>query len=113
MTCTHICCHGIAKNISCIFVFISDVTVFIIVHNKCTLRNFSFVFVTVICTSPKICLRFVVVFCMRHRTLCYPGTTEVSVTTRACVSMASTPRLLEGVERLLVCQRRDKLLEAY
>ncbi|ONM51624.1 40S ribosomal protein S18 [Zea mays] len=46
-------------------------------------------------------------------TLCYPGTTEVSVTTRACVSMASTPRLLEGVERLLVCQRRDKLLEAY
>jgi hypothetical protein len=39
----------------------------------------------------------------------YLGTTVVCVTTGASVSVASTPRLLAGGERLLVCPRRDKL----
>jgi hypothetical protein len=37
------------------------------------------------------------------------GTTVVCVTTGASVSVASTPRLLAGVERPLVSPRSDKL----
>jgi hypothetical protein len=59
--------------------------------------------------------RSVLLLCLSYdtKTLCYPGTTVVCVTTGACVFVASTPRPPGGVERLSVCQRRDKLLEAY
>jgi len=44
---------------------------------------------------------------------CFAGTTVVCVTTGASVSVASTLRLLAGVERLLVSPRSDKLAAAY
>jgi hypothetical protein len=44
---------------------------------------------------------------------CFAGTTVVCVTTGASVSVASTLRLLAGVERLSVSPRSDKLAVAY
>ena len=44
---------------------------------------------------------------------CFAGTTVVFVTTGASVSVASTLRLLAGVERLSVSPRSDKLAAAY
>lgn len=113
----YVYCPGIVENISCSFLFVSAVHVF---HNCAPPMSLwwklgPFVLETVICSSHGICLWFEDLFCccVRYMTqpLCCPGTTVVCVTTGACVSVVSTPRPLGGVERLLVCQRRDKILE--
>jgi hypothetical protein len=121
LACTHIYCHSIVEIISCIFLFVSAVHVFlfIIVHSLCLCGENLFIVVRncylLFTQNALVIRRPVLLLRSLHDTkpLCYPGTTVVCVTTGASVSVASTPRPPGDVERPSVCQRRDKLLEAY
>ena len=87
---------------------------FIIVHSQCLCGENMFICVRNCCPpfTPNMLVIRISVLLLRSlydtKPLCYPGTTVVCVTTGACVSVASTPRPPGGVERLSVCQRRDK-----